>query len=162
MTHIILIAAASENNVIGKKGRIPWDLPDDRGHFRDLTEGYPIIMGRKTFESLGRPLPKRRNIVVTRSDRIFEGCEAVHSLDDALKLCMDEPEVWVIGGGEIYRETLSKADRIELTRVHATVDGDAFFPEIDDSHWRLVKEESHPLDVKHQYAFTFQRWDRKK
>lgn len=160
---IILIAAASENNVIGNKGRIPWDLPDDLKHFRSLTEGHPVIMGRKTFESLGRPLPKRRNIVVTHSDRMFEGCEVVHSLDDAFELGIDEPEVWVIGGGEIYREVLSKADRIELTRVHTKVDGDAFFPSLDElgmtHQWKLVKEEYHPVDQRHQYAFTFETWE---
>lgn len=160
--NIIIIAAASENNVIGNKGKIPWDLPDDLKHFRSLTEGHPIIMGRKTFESLGRPLPKRKNIVVTHSDRTFEGCEVVHSLEDALKVCAGEPEVWVIGGGEIYREAMAKADRIELTRVHAQVDGDAFFLKINDSHWRLVKEEPHPADAAHQYAFTFQTLERKR
>lgn len=159
---IILIAAASENNVIGNKGRIPWDLPDDVKHFRSLTEGHPIIMGRKTFESLGRPLSNRRNIVITRQNVLFKGCEIVHSLEEALKQCQGESEVYIIGGGEIYHEALSKADRIELTRVHTQIDGDAFFPEIDDSYWRLMKEEPHPVDPRHEYAFTFQRWDRKK
>ncbi|MBI3336923.1 dihydrofolate reductase [Candidatus Peregrinibacteria bacterium] len=158
---IILIAAASENNVIGKNGKIPWDLPDDVKHFRDLTQGRAIVMGRKTFESLGKPLPKRRNIVVTHSDRIFDGCETVHSFEEALKVCADESEVWVIGGGGIYREALAIADRIEFTRVHATVEGDAFFPVVDRSDWNLKKSLHHPIDAKHQYAFTFETWERK-
>ena len=158
---IILIAAESENNVIGRKGQIPWDLPDDLKRFRKLTEGHTVIMGRKTFESLKHALPHRRNIVVTHQNVSFDGCAVVHSLDEVLKMCADESEVWVIGGGEIYREVLPKADRIELTRVHVTIDGDAFFPVFDRSGWDLKKSAHHPIDAKHMYAFTFETWEKK-
>ena len=157
---IILIAAAAENNVIGQGGKIPWDLPDDLKHFRKLTEGHAVIMGRKTLDSLGKPLPKRRNIVITHADHIFGGCEVVHSLGEALKICKSESELWIIGGGEIYREALTKADRIELTRVHATVKGDAFFPEVDWSNWQLTRENRHESNENHAYAFTFQTYER--
>ena len=157
---IILIAAAAENNVIGQGGKIPWDLPDDLKHFRKLTEGHAVIMGRKTLDSLEKPLPKRRNIVITHDDHIFGGCEVVHSLGEALKICKSESELWIIGGGEIYREALTKADRIELTRVHATVKGDAFFPDVDWSNWQLTMENRHESNENHAYAFTFQTYER--
>lgn len=142
---ISLIAAVSENNVIGDHGRIPWDLPEDLQHFRTITLGKPIIMGRKTYESIGHPLPKRQNIVITRQkDFIAEGCEVVGSLEDALQVAgKDSEEVFVIGGGEIYREAFPKADRVYLTRVHATIEGDAYFPEFHPEHWQEVSRERH-------------------
>lgn len=157
---VVLIAAASENNVIGRDGQIPWHLSDDLKHFRELTDGHPVIMGRKTFESIGHPLPNRRNIVTTRQNITLAQCEVAHSVDEALRHCEGEPEAWVIGGGEIYREALPKADRIELTRVHVDVDGDAFFPEIDLSQWRVTKEYRHEADEHHLYPFTFQTYER--
>lgn len=157
---VVLITAVSENNVIGNEGKIPWHLPDDLKHFKELTEGHSVIMGRKTFESIGKPLPNRRNIVITRQHVSFDGCEVVHSLEEALKVCVDESEVWVIGGGEIYREALPRADRIELTRVHVKVDGDAFFPKVDSSQWHLKRGFRHESDERHAYPFTFQTYDR--
>lgn len=151
-----LIVAADEKNCIGGQNRLLWSLPDDMKRFRALTEKHAIIMGRKTFQSIGRPLPKRRNIVITRSDDWkAEGVEVVHSLDEALELCSGEKEVFVIGGGEIYKAAMSKANRIYLTRVHGTFEGDVFFPAIDLNQWKEVKKEGHGQDEKHQCAFTF-------
>jgi len=159
---ISLVVAASENNVIGKKGEIPWDLPDDFKHFHDATEGKPIIMGRKTHESIGRVLPGRRNIVVTRQDMEIEGCEVVHSIEEALELVKDEPEVAVIGGGEIYKQALPHANIIDLTRVHTTIEGgDAFFPEFSEDKWELKSQERHEADERHAYPFTFLLYEKK-
>ncbi|MBU2213368.1 dihydrofolate reductase [Patescibacteria group bacterium] len=153
---ISLVAAASENNVIGKDGGIPWDLPDDFKHFHDATEGKPIIMGRKTHESIGRVLPGRRNIVVTRQEMEIEGCDVVHSIEEALELVKDEPEVAVIGGGEIYAQALPLSNVIDLTRVHTTIEGGgAFFPEFSGDEWELKSKERHEADERHKYAFTF-------
>lgn len=157
---ISLIAAVSENNVIGNHGKIPWDIPEDLKHFRALTIGKPVIMGRKTYESIGHPLPKRMNIVITRQKGYAaEGCYVVASLDEALRIAdrKNTEEVFVIGGGEIYREALEKADRIYLTRVHATIDGDAFFPEFHPEHWNTVSEERNEGDP----AYTFLVYEKK-
>ena len=152
---VSLIAAAAENGVIGNKGMLPWHLPDDLKHFKDLTKGHAVIMGRKTFESIGRPLPDRQNIVITRNkDFRVDGAEIVSSFEESLKKAKGE-EVFVIGGGEIYRESMAKADKIYLTRVFAPVDGDAFFPEIDPKVWNEVSMEEHKKDEKHAYPFAF-------
>ena len=128
---VSLIAAMAENRVIGCKGRIPWDLPEDLHRFRELTWGHPIVVGRKTFESIGRPLPGRRNIVLTRQDDFqAEGCMVVHSLEAALEAAAGSCEVFICGGAEVYRAALPHAQRIYLTIVHVTAEGDAFFPEI--------------------------------
>ncbi|TSC79246.1 MAG: dihydrofolate reductase [Candidatus Peregrinibacteria bacterium Gr01-1014_25] len=162
---ISLIVAASENDVIGKNGTLPWHLPDDWKHFRDLTKGHPVIMGRKTYASIGRPLPERLNIVITRQSKlIIEGCTVVASLDDALRIARESgaQEAFVIGGGEIYRDAARLADVIYLTRVHTTTDGDVTFPTIDPDAWREVAREEHPADEKHAHAFTFLTYERKK
>lgn len=163
--YISIIVAASENNIIGNKGKLPWNLPDDMKHFQTLTEGKTVIMGRKTFESIPerhRPLPGRHNIVITRQkDLKLPGCDTVGSLQEAIKKSQNSEEVFVIGGGEIYREALPLAKRIYLTRVHATVDGDAFFPEIPLQEWERIREERHEIDQRHRYAFTFQEYRRK-
>ncbi len=162
---VSLIAAASDNNVIGKGGRIPWDLPDDFRHFRKSTDGHPLIMGRKTHESIGRVLPGRRNIIVTRSGEYRrDGCDIVHSIPEALALVRDDPtgKVCVIGGGEIYAQALPHANEVDLTRVHATVEGgDAFFPKLDPAEWELVSQVGHPADGAHAHAFTFELYRRK-
>ena len=121
----------TENRVIGRNGTIPWDLPEDRRHFRELTMGHPVIMGRKTFESIGRPLPGRTTIILSRQ-RSFpaEGCLVVHDLDAALMAASGNSEIFICGGGELYREALPRAARLYLTIVHMSVDGDTFFPEI--------------------------------
>jgi dihydrofolate reductase len=161
---VTLVAAAAENNVIGNKGKLPWKLPDDLKHFRMVTTGHPVIMGRKTFESIGRPLPDRLNIIITRQkDYTAQGCVVVHTLDQALTLAEQntKTEVCVIGGGEIYREAFRFADFIELTRVHTVVEGDATFPEISPEEWEEIWSEEHAADDRHEFAFTFQRLKRK-
>lgn len=159
-----LIVAASENNVIGKGNAIPWHLPDDLKFFRSKTEGHPIIMGRKCYESIGKPLPNRENIIVTR-DQTYDapGCEVSSSLDEAImfaKKKTDREEIFVIGGGEVYAQALPFANRIYMTRVHATIDGDIFFPEIDAATWKEIERTEHPADDKHTFAFTFQTLER--
>jgi len=160
---ISLIAAASENNVIGDHGRIPWDIPADLQYFRRTTQGHVVIMGRKTYESIGHPLPKRPNIVITRQKGLrAEGCDVVGSLEEALEkakgqngnMAKGEDEVFVIGGGEIYREALPKADRVYLTRVHTTIAGDAYFPEFHSKQWMEVSSERHEAQ-EGQPAYTF-------
>lgn len=156
-----LIAAASENDVIGAHGALPWKMPSDLKRFRALTSGHTVIMGRKTYESIGRALPKRRNIVITRQpDFAPEGCEIVHSLDEALALVADEEEVFIIGGGEIYRQALPAARRIHLTRVHASVEGDTTFPALPPSEWRETGREEHAPDAENPFAFTFLTYER--
>lgn len=158
---ITLIAAAAENNALGKDNRMLWHLPDDFKRFKALTTGHHIIMGRKTLESMGRPLPNRTNIVITRQkDYRAEGCIIAHSLEEALALCPQNDEVYIIGGGEIYRQAIDKADTIELTRVHTTIDADAYFPEIDPAGWKKEAAVFHPKDEKHALAFTFESYIR--
>lgn len=154
---ITLIAAAAENNALGKDNQMVWHLPDDFKHFKKLTSGHHIIMGRKTLESMNGPLPNRTNIIITRKeDYKYEGCTIAHSLEEALKACPQDEEVFVIGGGEIYKQALNIADKIELTRVHTTIDdADTFFPEIEKKKWHLTKEEYHPKDEKHKFDFTY-------
>ncbi|HEX2845291.1 MAG TPA: dihydrofolate reductase [Chitinophagaceae bacterium] len=161
---ITLVVAASRNNVIGKDNQLLWRLPNDTRYFKNVTWGMPVIMGRKTFESLGKPLGGRTNIVLTRnSGWKAPGVTTVKNLDDALFLAkeMDVKEVMVIGGGEIYKMAMAKAGRIHITRVEAELEGDAYFPEIDPLLWKLVSREDHPADEKHQYAYSFQVWERR-
>jgi dihydrofolate reductase len=158
---IIQIAAASENNVLGKDNKIVWHLPDDFKRFKQLTTGHYIILGRKTYESLGQPLPNRPHIIVTRKNNYkVAGCTIANSLDEAIKLAPKDEDVFVIGGGEIYNQALAFTDKIELTRVHATIEGDTFYPEISSEEWQLVKEEYHPKDEKHAFDFTYQTFIR--
>ena len=159
---ISLIVAAASNDVIGSDGDLPWHLPDDLRNFKRLTIGKPIIMGRKTHASIGRPLPQRRNIVLTR-DRDFEapGCEIVASIDEALAQVADADEVMIIGGGEIYAAFLPMADRVYLTRVYADVAGDTLFAPLDEAEWQLVDSESHEADAEHAYAFDTMLFERK-
>ena len=159
---ISLVVAASTNNVIGSDGGLPWHLPDDLRHFKRLTTGNPIVMGRRTFESIGRPLPDRRNIVMTRDpDYVAPGCDVVSSVREALDLVEDADEVMIIGGGQVYRDFLPHADRIYLTRVQADVEGDTYFPDIDEAGWRLVSSEAHAADEKHAYAFDVMVFERR-
>lgn len=152
---VSIVVAVSANNVIGRGEALPWRLPDDLKHFKALTLGKPIVMGRKTYASLGKPLADRTNIVISRQpDFRAEGCITVHSLDDALAAAGDAPEVMIVGGAEIYRQVLPRTDAIHLTRVHAEVPGDTFFPEIVWDDWIEQTSEYHPADARHQYAFT--------
>ena len=156
-----IVVAVAENGVIGRRGSLPWRLSDDLKMFKRLTTGHTIVMGRKTWESIGRALPGRRSVVITRGDDFrAEGAEAVHSLAEALELTERDDEVFITGGAEVFREALSQCDRIYLTRVHANVDGDVFFPPIDWREWREVAREEHSADEKNQYPFTFLTYDR--
>ena len=158
---VSLVVAAAENGVIGANGGLPWRLPDDLRRFRDLTLGKPVVMGRRTWESIGRPLPGRRNVVVSRQDGLtLDGAECVDSVDGALALVSDVPEIMIIGGASLYAATLPVAQRIYLTRVHTEVDGDTVFPEPDPADWREVHRESRRADERHAHDFSFVRLDR--
>lgn len=161
-----MIAAAAENNALGKDNKIIWHLPDDFKRFKKLTSGHAIIMGRKTFESFDKPLPNRTHIIITRQKNYFpkndnDQCIVVDSMEKALKATSNDGDLFVIGGGEIYDLGMPFADKIELTRVHANFEADAFFPEINQSEWQLTEEELHQKDEKHLYTFTFQTFLRK-
>jgi dihydrofolate reductase len=160
---IIIVAAAAQNNALGKDNQLIWHLSDDLKRFKSLTlDGY-IIMGRKTFESLPGILPRRKHIVITRNpDFYHEGIEVVQTLEQALDIVPTGKDVFVVGGGDIYRQTINRADKIELTRVHHDFEADTFFPEIDLTKWELVNSEFHPKDEKHQYDFTFETYLRRK
>jgi dihydrofolate reductase len=163
---ITLVAAASENNVIGKKNQLVWNLPNDTKFFKNTTWAMPVIMGRKTFESLNnKPLSGRFNVVITRNPESVKPNGPVRiaaSLNEAIEITKgtDAKEVFIAGGGEIYKEALPIANKIVLTRVHATVDGDAFFPAFSEKEWRLFSNLDFPADEKHQYAYSFQVWER--
>lgn len=151
-----LIVAVGERNEVGKAGKMPWHLPADLKHFKTLTLGKPVIMGRKTFEAMGKPLPQRRNIVVTRDEGFRAAdCEVAHSFTDALVLAAGVPEIMVIGGAEIYREALPRAQRIYLTRVHAGFDADTFFPTLDPADWRESACEDHAADERNSFDYSF-------
>lgn len=153
---LTIIAALADNGVIGRAGGLPWHLPDDLRRFKSLTMGRPILMGRRTFESIGRALPGRRNLVLTRgTNPLPAGVEPVASLASALERCAAVDELCVIGGADVYRQTLAQADRLELTRVHVTLAGDATFPDFDSTHWQERAHVEHPADARHAWAMTF-------
>ena len=156
--NIALVVAASENNVIGKNNQLLWRLPNDMKFFKNTTWGMPVIMGRKTFDSLGKPLAGRTNIVITRQENWqAPGTQIVKTLEDALAAAADTDakEAFVIGGGEIYKLALPLAQRIYLTRVHTTVEGDTYFPVIDEKDWELLSRLDFPADDKHAYSYSF-------
>lgn len=160
---VTIIAAVAANGVIGRDNALPWRLPEDLRRFKRLTTGHVVVMGRKTFESLGRPLPGRRNIVVSRNPQYRPaGAEVAADLFAALRLAADEAEVFVIGGGEVFREALRLADRLELTLVEAEVEGDTTFPPVDEAEWSLAAESTHPADAGHAYACTFRTYERRR
>jgi dihydrofolate reductase len=154
---LTIIAAAAENNALGKDNQLLWHLPEDFKRFKTLTSGHYIIMGRKTFESFPKPLPNRTHIIITRQNdyQVPEGCIVVPSLEKAMELCPANEEAFVIGGGEIYQQALDVVDKIDVTRVHTTLDADTFFPTIDPTLWEMIFEEFHPKDDKHAFDFTF-------
>ena len=159
---VTLIAAASENNVIGKDNKLIWHLSDDLKHFKELTKGHFVIMGRKTFESMPKALPNRTNVVITRKlDYKAENAIVVNSMEQALKHAENDSQPFIIGGGEIYKLAIEDADRIELTRVHTSIEGDAFFPEINYNLWEEVSSEKRFKDDKNEYDYTFYRYDKK-
>ncbi|NDV96190.1 dihydrofolate reductase [Dysgonomonas sp. 521] len=153
-----IIVAIDENNAIGKDNNLLCHLPNDLKHFKAVTEGHPVIMGRKTFESLPKgALPNRRNIVITRNkDLQFERCEMVSSIEEAIEQCKDEPEIFIIGGGTIYNKAIDFANKLYLTRIHHKFEGaDTFFPEIDPAQWQEIEKEDFHTDEKHKYDYSF-------
>jgi dihydrofolate reductase len=165
MNKITMIAAATENNALGKDNAIPWDLPDDFKRFNKLTTGHKTIMGRKNFESMPTLLPNRVHIIITRDRNYkapFDDCVVVHSLQDAITLVADDDLAFIIGGGEIYRQGEEFSNGIELTRIHSNFENaDTFFPAIDPTIWKLVTEEHHSVDNRHAYAFTYLTYTRR-
>lgn len=161
---ISLVVAAAENNVIGKNNELLWRLPNDMKFFKNTTWGLPVIMGRKTFESMGKALAGRTNIVITRQeDWKAPSAITVKSLQEALDAAAatDAKQVNIIGGGEIYRQSMGMAHRIFLTRVHAVLEGDTYFPEINEKEWKLVSNMDFQADEKHAYAYSFQIWEKR-
>ncbi len=158
MPKIIFVVAYAENQTIGINNQLPWHLPNDFKHFKQLTLGHKILMGRKTYESIGRPLPNRTMIVLTRNtDFKSDYAKVVHSLNEILPL---QEDLYVIGGAEIFNMLLAHADIIQATIVKADIKGDAFFPKLDPKEWHEVARESHPIDEKHTFAYDFVRYQR--
>jgi len=152
----------ADSGAIGRDNALPWHLPDDLKRFKRLTLGKPVVMGRKTFESIGKPLPGRQNIVVTRdSNYRREGVTVVHDPADAPRAAGTAPELMVIGGAELFRAYLPGARRVHLTRVHGNIPGDVHWPALDAREWHLVDSEPHPADERHAYAMTFEVWERR-
>jgi len=159
---VSIVVAIAENRAIGKDNELLWYLPTDLKHFKAITNGHTIIMGRKTFESIKKPLPNRRNIVITRRDDLqIEGAEVVNSLEGALKIAEGDGEVFIVGGAEIYKMAMDRTARIYLTTVHQSFEGDAYFPEIDKNIWEETASEHHQPDEKNKISFTFSTLDRK-
>ena len=159
---VSMVVAIAENNAIGKNNQLLWHLPKDLKHFKTITSGHTVIMGRKTFDSVGKPLPNRRNIVITRNkDLSIQGAEVVNDLATALSLCTIEQEVFIVGGAEIYKQAMADTDRIYLTVVHGSFEADTFFPEIDKDIWEVTASESHEADEKHTFGFTFSTLERR-
>jgi dihydrofolate reductase len=152
---VSIIVAIGENNAIGKNNQLLWRMPNDLKHFKEVTSGRTIIMGRKTFDSVGKPLPRRRNIVVTRQDITIPGCEVVKSVEDGLALCKDDDEVFIGGGAEIYKQALHLTDRIYLTIIHKSFDADTFFPEINKQEWKEISREDFQPDEKNPLPYSF-------
>lgn len=163
MNNISIIVAIARNGVIGNDNRLLWHIPEDLKRFKSLTTGHPVIMGRKTFESIGRPLPRRRNIVITRQkDFAPEGCETAHSLEEAIGMCDPRQELFIIGGEQIYRQALPLAGRLYLTLLEKEYEGDTFFPEIDFNQWSEVYRHTCAHGTNYAFPFTFVDYERKK
>jgi dihydrofolate reductase len=160
---ISIIAAVAENNALGKNNDLMWHLPNDFKRFKEITSGHHIIMGRKTFESFPKPLPNRTHVIITRQENyVHEGCIVVHDLQQAIAACPDDKPVFIIGGGEIYTQSILMADELDITRVHSTFEADVYFPVIDTQIWYQVSEVFQTKDEKHQYDYSFQKYVRKK
>jgi dihydrofolate reductase len=158
---ICLIAAIAANRVIGRNNALPWRLPADLKRFKALTMGHPVVMGRKTYASIGRPLPGRRNLVITRNRGYSApGCEIVHSLDAAIAACRGEQEIFIIGGAELYRESLPLAHSLEFTEIHAEFEGDATFPQFPLEQWREAAREIHSGEAGAPFGYDFVRYER--
>ena len=161
MTQLSLIVAMDENRLIGSANGLPWRMPADLEFFKRTTMGKPIVMGRVTFDSIGRALPGRRNVVVTH-DPYFDAAEieVVGGIDEALALCADAEEIMLIGGASLYRQTLHRATRLYLTRIHHSFEGDTWFPDFDESDWQLESEQKFEADSSNPYAFSLQKFVR--
>ncbi|MEC0252619.1 dihydrofolate reductase DfrA [Bacillus halotolerans] len=159
---ISFIFAMDANRLIGKDNDLPWHLPNDLAYFKKITSGHSIIMGRKTYESIGRPLPNRKNIVVTSAhDSEFPGCTVVSSIEDVLQTTSDTEECFVIGGAQLYTALFPYADRLYMTKIHHRFDGDRYFPEFDESKWKLVSSEQGTKDEKNPYDYEFLVYEKK-
>jgi len=160
---ISIIVAAAQNNAIGYKNQLLWHMPADLKFFKQTTIGHTVIMGRKTFESVGKPLPNRRNIIITTQKNYeVQGAEVVHSLEQALALCSSKEEHFIVGGAEIYREALEKTDRIYFTLIYSEFEADAFFPPILQEFWQLTSESFHEADERNQFDYNFMIYEKKK
>lgn len=162
MLQVTLIVAASNNNVIGVNNQMPWHLPNDFKYFKANTMDHSIIMGRKTYDSIGKPLPGRRNIILTR-DQNYQNSEVdiANSISEVFNYCRDEREIFILGGADIFKQALALANRVLLTRVHADIQGDTFFPELNPAEWQLVSQDMHFKDEKHAFDYTFEVWEKK-
>ena len=161
---IIMIAAIAENNALGKDNQLLWHLPDDFKRFKRLTSGHHIIMGRKTFESFPKPLPERTHIIITRDKNYTvnsEQCIVVNTMEEAIEAVPKNQDVYIIGGGEIYQLGMPYADMLDITKVHAVFEADAFFPEINPNEWKPAESAFHPKDEKHDLEFTYETFVRK-
>lgn len=160
---IIMIAAVAENNALGKNNDLLWHLPLDFKRFKEVTSGHHIIMGRKTFESFPKPLPNRTHVIITRQkDFEYEGCIVSPNLENAIAVCPKNEDLFIIGGGEIYAQSIHLADQLDITRVHHSFDADVYFPEIDPEVWELISETFNAKDEKHLFDYSFQTFVRKK
>ncbi|ADU31667.1 dihydrofolate reductase [Evansella cellulosilytica] len=158
---ISMIAAMGKNREIGLNGEMPWHLPNDLKFFKKTTSGHSVLMGRKTYESIGRPLPNRRNLVVTRSESFHaDGVEVLHSLDDVKPLVNSEEEFFVIGGATLYEQLMPIAKRLYITSINAEFEADTYFPAIDEIEWKIVSSEKGIVDEKNKYEHTFQVFER--
>ena len=161
MTHLSLIVAMDENRLIGSDNQLPWRLPADLAFFKRTTMGKPIIMGRKTYDSIGRPLPGRRNIVITRDPEFSaEGCEIVHTIEAALEGCSDHDELMLIGGATLYEQTLDQVSSMYITRIHHGFSGDTWFPEFDVSNWKIAEQQDFDADADNPFSYSFVKYVR--
>ncbi|WP_368503379.1 dihydrofolate reductase [Alkalihalophilus sp. As8PL] len=160
---IAYIVAMDKERTIGRDNDLPWHLPADLAHFKRVTSGHTIVMGRKTYESIGRPLPKRRNVILTRNTAYTaDGCDVVHQVADVVKLAKEEDECFVIGGAELFTLFWDEVDRLYVTHIDETFDGDTFFPEIQEEEWKLLSADEGIVDEKNRYPHTFCVYERKK
>ena len=161
MSFLSIIVAKSRNNVIGSEGNLPWHIPEDLKKFKSITMGKPMIMGRSTFESIGKALPGRKNIVMTRDKEYqADGISVAHNLEEALILCEQASEIMIIGGGEIYKLFFGMVNRLYLTNVEKYIDGDVFFPEIDLSKWKMIRKEEFPMNTERNIGFNLEVLER--
>lgn len=159
---VSIIVAVAQNGTIGDKNTLLWHISEDMRFFKRTTSGHPVIMGRKTYDSLGRPLPNRTNVVISRTAEHIEGCQVARSIEDAIALFPQEEEIFIIGGAQIYALALEVADRIYITRVEHDYEGDTSFPAWDENKWQLIEREAHPHGEKYPHPFAFEIYDRKR